>query len=208
MKEQEILSCGMMHLLLLITHIFFFVFYPSTEYQEISGDTVNVQAEIESPEMYIIGRCKSNDEQLGYIETRLECLKDLGVGVNLKTIDNQYEDVTINDRMRFLHGDGPAASFEAGNQKGGHYFCPSCDVHSSFTDNISYSYQLALHSLEDIRPMVLQENIGKERSMKKVTCPLENLNADDLRKELSKRKVDFKGNSTNVVSNVEVNFKR
>ena len=157
-------------------------------YQEISGDTVNVQAEIESPEMYIIGRCKSNDEQLGYIETRLECLKDLGVGVNLKTIDNQYEDVTINDRMRFLHGDGPAASFEAGNQKGGHYFCPSCDVHSSFTDNISYSYQLALHSLEDIRPMVLQENIVKERSMKKVTCPLENLNADDLRKELSKCK--------------------
>ena len=85
---------------------------------------------------------------------------------------------------------------EAGNQKGGHYFCPSCDVHSSFTDNISYSYQLALHSLEDIRQMVLQENIGKERSMKKVTCPFENLNADDLRKELSKRKVDFKGKST------------
>ena len=198
----------MMHLLLLITHIFFFVFYTSTEYQEISGDTVNVQAEIESPEMYIIGRCKGNDEQLGYIETRLECLKDLGVGVNLKTIDDQYQDVTIYDRRRFLHGDGPAAAFEAGNQKGGHYFCPSCDVHSSFTDNISYSYQLALHSLEDIRPMVLQENIGKERSMKKVTCPLENLNADDLRKELSKRKVDFKGNSTNVVSNVEVNFKR
>ena len=84
----------------------FFVFYTSTEYQEISRDTVDVQAEIESPELYIIGRCKSNDEQLGYIETRLQCLKDLGVGVNLKTIDNQYEDVTINDRMCFLHGDG------------------------------------------------------------------------------------------------------
>ena len=112
----------------------------------------------------------------------------MGVGVNLKTIDNQYEDVTINDIIHFLHGDGPAAAFEAGNQKGGHYFCPSCDVHSSFTDNIPYSYQLALHSLEDIRLMVLQENIGKERSRKKVTCPFENLNADDLQKELSKRK--------------------
>ena len=95
-----------MHLLLLITLIFFFVFYTSTEYQEISGDTVDVQAEIESPELYIIGRCKSNDKQLGYIETRLQCLKDLGVGVNLKTIDNQYQDVTINDRMCFLHADG------------------------------------------------------------------------------------------------------
>ena len=138
--------------------------------------------------MYIIGRCRSNDEQLGYIETRLECLKDLGVGVSLKTIDNQIrEDVTINDRMPFLHGDGPAAAFETGNQKGGHCFCPSRDVHSSFTDNISYSYKLALHSLEDIRQMVLQGNIGKERSMKKVTCPFENLNAHDLRKELSNR---------------------
>ena len=156
------------------------VFCTPTEYQEISGDTVDVQAEIERPELYIIGRCRSNDEQLGYIETRLECLKDLGVGVNLKTIDNQYEDVTISDRMCFLHGDGPAAAFEAGNQKGGRYLCPSCDVHSSFTDNISYSYQLALHSLEDIRQMVLQGNIGKERSMKKVTCPFENLNGHDL----------------------------
>ena len=97
------------------------VFYPSTEYQEISGDTIDVKAEIESPELYIIGRYRSNDEQLGYIETRLECLKDSGVGVNLKTIDNQYEDVTINDRMHFLHGDGPAAAFEAGNQIGEHY---------------------------------------------------------------------------------------
>ena len=44
--------------------------------------------------------------------------------------------------------------------------------------------------------MVLQGNIGKERSMKKVTCLFENLNAHDLRKELSKLKVDFKGKST------------
>ena len=120
----------------------------------------------------------------------------MGVGVNLKTIDNQYEDVTINDRMRFLHGDGPAAAFEAGNQKGGHYFCPSCDVHSGFTDNISYSYQSALRSLEDIRQRVLQGDIGKKRSMKKVTCPFEKLTACDLQKELSKHKVDFKGKST------------
>ena len=76
------------------------VFYTSIEYQEISGDNVDVQAEIESPELYIIGRCHSNNEQLGYIETRLECLKDMGVGVNLKTINNQYDDLTINDRMR------------------------------------------------------------------------------------------------------------
>ena len=43
------------------------VFYTSIEYQEISGDNVDVQAEIESPELYIIGRCRSNDEQLGTV---------------------------------------------------------------------------------------------------------------------------------------------
>ena len=44
--------------------------------------------------------------------------------------------------------------------------------------------------------MVLQSNIGKEKSMKKVTCPFEKLTAQDLQKELSNRQVDSKDKST------------
>ena len=37
---------------------------------------MNVQSFIETPEeLYLLGRCRSNDEQLGYVEIRTECLK-------------------------------------------------------------------------------------------------------------------------------------
>ena len=49
------------------------VFYTSEEYKQITGFHINVQREVESPELYIIGRCKSNDEQLGYIQSRVNC---------------------------------------------------------------------------------------------------------------------------------------
>ena len=140
------------------------VFYTSAEYREISGNDVDVQSEIERPELYIIGRCRSNDEQLGYIETRIECLKDLAVDVNLKSINEECEEITISDRMRFFHGDGPASALEAGNQKGGYYFCPSCDVNLCNTDIISYSYLQKICSLEDIRHKVLKGTFGKIRS--------------------------------------------
>ena len=40
-----------------------------------------------------------------------------------------------------FHGDRPATALEAGNQKGGNYFCPSCDVHLCLTDDIAHCYR-------------------------------------------------------------------
>ena len=88
-----------------------------------------MQREVEAPELYIIGRCKSNDQQLAYIETRIECLSGLETDIQLNIIDPSCDGIILNDTMRFFKGDGPAAAFEAGNQKGGYYFCPTCDVH-------------------------------------------------------------------------------
>ena len=85
----------------------------------------------------MIGRC-ANNEQLGYIETRVACLKGLKNGINLSELDQSCENIVLNDTMRFFHGDGPATSLEAGNQKGGNYFCPSCDVHLCLTDDIAH----------------------------------------------------------------------
>ena len=39
------------------------------EYKAKTGKTVNVQEIIEKPELYIVARCKSNDEQLAYVDT-------------------------------------------------------------------------------------------------------------------------------------------
>ena len=66
---------------------------------------------------YIIGRCKSNDGQLAYIDTRIECLEGLKSALQLNTIDEKYGVIELNDYIRLFKGDGPA--FEASNQKGG-----------------------------------------------------------------------------------------
>ena len=53
------------------------VFYTNAEYKNKFGQNIDIQSEVEKPELYIIGRCKSTDEQLGYIETREDCLHEL-----------------------------------------------------------------------------------------------------------------------------------
>ena len=61
---------------------------------------MNLQSFIETPEeLYLLGRCRSNDEQLGYVEIRTECLKEFNVRFHAGNI-------LIPDKMRFFHGDG------------------------------------------------------------------------------------------------------
>ena len=167
------------------------VFYTSAEYKRLRNIDINIQREVEDPELYIIGRCGSNDEQLAYIPTRIEDLRGLKIGLNLNDIDNNYENIILCDTMRFFHGDGPAAALEAGNQKGGHYFCPSCDVHLCRTDDISHCYQQKTQSLEDKQDLVLRGKYGRANSLRKCTSPFENLSIDQLSDELKSRGIDI-----------------
>ena len=123
------------------------VFYTSSEYYEKFKIKKDVQRLVETPELYMIGRCANNDEQLGYIETCIACLKGLKNGINLSELDQSCENIVFNDTMCFFHGDGPATALEAGNQKGGDYFCPSCDVHLCLTDDIAHCYRQKVRSL-------------------------------------------------------------
>ena len=118
---------------------------------------------------YVVGRCKSTDEQLGYIETREECLKEMS-----KLIKNG-DQIMFQDTMRIFHGDGPAAQLESGNQKGGHHFCPGCDVHVHLADNIPYCYQLKVKSLQDIRNKIIAGKYGKKYSLEGKLKPFEKL---------------------------------
>ena len=167
------------------------VFYTPEEYKELTGYDVNIQSEVETPELYIIGRCKSNDEQLAYIETRIECLEGLKTDLQLNTIDEKYEGIILNDSMRLFKGDGPAVAFEAGNQKGGHYFCPCCDVHICLTDDISYCYQQNMISVGDMQSRVTRGKVGSKNSLSKQTCPFEKLSTDEIIKELTSRNINL-----------------
>lgn len=67
---------------------------------------------VEKPELYLLARCPSNDQQILYCDTRMEDVLDL------KTPVTTENGINITDVMRFFKGDGPASQFEAGQQKG------------------------------------------------------------------------------------------
>ena len=64
----------------------------------IIGLRINVQAEIERPQLYLIARCPSSEAQIVYNETRIEDLLELK-----KKLKNEKE-IEINDVMRFFKG--------------------------------------------------------------------------------------------------------
>ena len=70
--------------------------------------------------------------------------------------------------IRFFHGDGPAIQFEAGNQKGGHYFCPNCDINYIQTDDINHCYQLPITTLffkqKKVRWGIWERKLNSEQS--------------------------------------------
>ena len=68
-----------------------FVFLNFTGYQ------ISVQAEVEKPELYLLARCPSGEEQIMYSETRLEDIKGLSEEICVGNIG-------IKDIARFFKG--------------------------------------------------------------------------------------------------------
>ena len=50
--------------------------------------------------------------------------------------------------MRIFKGDSPARQFEAGQQKGGNFFCCSCSIQGNFSANFRYTLQSNCLSLQ------------------------------------------------------------
>ena len=170
------------------------IFYTSAEYKEITGLEVNIQSIVEQPEIYIVGRCRANDEQLGYNHTRIECLKDLRNKISLEEFDQQLHNMELSDTMRLFHGDGCAMALESGNQSGGHYFCPSCNIHLHQTDDIPSSYNQKFVSMANKQHKVLRGKYGKINSCTfKKTLPFDKLSRQQIKDELTSRQVDFYG---------------
>ena len=111
--------------------------------------------------------------------------------MNLSELDESCENIVLNDTMRFFLGDGPAAALEAGNQKWGNYFCPSCDVHICLTDDITHCYHQKVKSLPEKQHKVLQGIFGRINSIKRRTLPFEKLEVCQLEAELKSRNVDL-----------------
>ena len=105
-------------------------FLSDEEYYLKYKKNINVQATIEEPQLYLSLRGPSNDQQILNSEERVTDLLKMQKPIQC------LNGVMINDVARFFKGDSPALQFEAGQQKGGNFFCTSCSIHSNHVKNI------------------------------------------------------------------------
>ena len=158
------------------------VFLTNAEYTAKTGKTVDIQTQVEKPEVHFIARCKSSEEeQLAYTETRLACIQ--AMKTNKKTAKGNE----IVDVLRFFHGDSPARQFESGQQKGGHYFCSNCGCHAQRTFVICHALNCPLVSLQDRINMVMTGRVARTNTLNLLRKPIQNLSRADLEKELASR---------------------
>ncbi|KAK3735229.1 hypothetical protein QZH41_008432 [Actinostola sp. cb2023] len=155
------------------------VFYTDAEYRIKTGKTVNIQNIIEQPELHFIARCGSSDsELLLYSETRLACVQEL-----------KHDCAQYTDKLRFCHGDSPLRSFEAGQQKGGNYFCATCDVHCDMTYEIDHVLNKKPITLQARQDCILQGAVARRHSLQLKAKPLKALTKQQLEEELASRRI-------------------
>ncbi|CAB3980182.1 Hypothetical predicted protein [Paramuricea clavata] len=168
------------------------VFHTPEEYKEKTSKSVDIQKEIENPEVHIIARCSSADqEQLTYAETRVECIQELKNNCKI-------DDVEYNDKLRFSHGDSPARAHEAGQQKGGNYFCSTCGVHCDMTDDLAHVLNCKVETLETRQSAIISGKIALKNSKNQKAKPLGNLTKQELEQELASRQIFDDGNKADL----------
>ena len=121
----------------------------------------------------MLGQSSSSiEDQIKFVPARHDDL------VNLTQKVKTEEDVEVEDEMRFMNGDNPAANFECGNQHGGHYGCPGCDGHLSMCHNLDYMAQRKYRTLTEWQQQVL---LGRKRKeAKQLLNPFKDLKVNEL----------------------------
>ena len=176
------------HLLLTVNSVYDEALYFTNEEMKAKGKgDIDVQAVVERPHVYILGRCGSSEvDQLAYINTRKACLQTLDIKI---TTSNGVE---ITDVMRFFHGDGPQQQFEAGEQKGGNAGCASCSGDARKYQDLAVSLSRSHLTLSDRLKKVLQGPAGKNKRNAGLK-PFKDLRLEELRNECRARGLETEG---------------
>lgn len=154
------------------------------EYFEKYGRSINVQSVIEKPNVYILARCPSTDQQMSYSNERLQDI--------LKTQHPiKINDQIIYDKIRIFKGDKPASQFEMGHQKGGNYYCFACPINSHCSSSMVYSYKLEHLSIQKRIDKIMVTTGSKERLSPSNLKLYNNLSKADIINELHQRDVKF-----------------
>lgn len=128
------------------------VFYTDKEYEELNpGATVNVQSQVEQPEIHLLAAGSSNvEDQAALIGDRLTCLLDLSKPVQTE------KGTDITDTLRFFTGDHPATQ---GTKQGGTYKCGMCGC-QEMTRHMRYNTGGGHHI--NCKPWLQQEDLGSK----------------------------------------------
>ena len=77
------------------------MFYTDQEYEEKYKKYLDLQANVEDPVWYILGRCPPSENQIMYCQIRLEDINKLKNDIKMNGIE-------ITDEISFFKSDGPA----------------------------------------------------------------------------------------------------
>ena len=160
------------------------IYLTNEEYYSRYRKCVDVQAEVEMPELYIIARCPSNDQQLLYIDTRNVGIKDLRHPTMVSGVD-------LYDIIRCFHGDGPACQLEAGQQKGGDFPCWICSVNINNCTDIPYVYYQPIMGLTERINKVLNSNTSRRKAKLNNLHMFTKLKKHEIELELSQRNIPY-----------------
>ena len=173
------------HVLFMVAEVFDkAIHYTDEEVLRNTGNKIDVQSTIEKPEIYILARCPPSSQLTAYSETRMEDLKELRKGLSFRNTE-------IIDVMRFFKADGAACQFEAGQQKGGHYFCWMCDIHYYHVKDYVYSSYRKIYSYQDRQKKIIKTSGSRRRSKGGSVKLYDKLEKEELTRELIERDVDF-----------------
>ena len=174
------------HLLMMVCVIYDpAIYYTDKEYFELYNKNINIQALVERPNLYLLARCPSNDQQIMYGDERMEDIASLNIDIPTPS------GIPIKDVMRVFKGDAPAAQFEAGQQKGGHFFCWACPIKSYQSSDLISTLNAPHMSLQD-RINKVKESVTSQNKLDNKRIKLySNLDKSALIDELHQRKLKF-----------------
>ena len=160
-------------------------YFTDIEFHQKYNEHVNIQAIVETPRIYILARCPSNDQQLLYSEERLDDI--LKLNKNVKTSNN----IEIIDKLHIFKEDKPASQFEAGQQKGRNFYCFLCATKVENARSYILTYCKYVETITDHIKIVNKIDIFESKTNSQKIKLYDNLNKDELIAELKGRDVKF-----------------
>ena len=133
----------------------------------------------------------------------MSCIQE--IVKNLKTSKGNE----ILDTLRFFHGDNPAREVEAGQQKGGHYYCSNCGWHATRVNELDHALNCPLISFEDrVSTGIIMKpgTVSRSNTMNLKIKPINSLSRQQLEQELGARGI-FTGKTKQELQSTETGVK-